>query len=50
MEAKTPELAKHYERDFGAVLVPGRGNGAALRYLICNEAARDIFTAYLEEG
>lgn len=50
LDAKTPELAKHYERDFGAFLIPGRGNGAAPRYLICDEAARDIFTSYLEEG
>ena len=50
LDAKTPELAKHYERDFGAILLPGRGNGAAPRYLICDEAARDIFTSYLEEG
>lgn len=50
LDAKTPELAKHYEREFGAILLPGRGNGAAPRYLICDEAARDIFTSYLEEG
>lgn len=50
LDAKTPELAKHYERDFGAVLIPGRESGAAPRYLICDEAARDIFTSYLEEG
>lgn len=50
LDAKTPELAKHYERDFGAILLPSRGNGAAPRYLICDEAARDIFTSYLEEG
>lgn len=50
LDAKTPELAKHYEQDFGAVLVPGREKGGAPRYLICDEAARDIFTDYLEEG
>lgn len=50
LDAKTPELAKHYERDFGAIPLPGRGNGAAPRYLICDEAAIDIFTSYLEEG
>ena len=50
LNAKTPELAKHYERDFGAILVLGRGNGAAPRYLICDEVARDVFTSYLEEG
>ena len=50
LDAKTPELAKHYERDFGAFLIPGRKDGGAPRYLICDEAARDIFTSYLEEG
>lgn len=50
LDAKTSELAMHYERDFGAVRVPGRENGGAPRYLICDEAARDIFTDYLEEG
>ena len=50
LDAKTPELARHYERDFGALLIPGRERGAAPRYLICDEAARDIFVSYLEEG
>ena len=50
LDAKTPELAKHYERDFGAFPIPGRKDGRAPRYLICGEAARDIFTSYLEEG
>ena len=49
LDAKTPELARHYERDFGALLIPGRERGAAPRYLICDEAARDIFVSYLEE-
>lgn len=50
LDAKTPELARHYERDFGAFQIPGRERGAAPRYLICDEAARDIFVPYLEEG
>lgn len=50
LDAKTPELARHYEQDFGALLIPGRGKGSAPRYLICDEAARDIFVSYLEEG
>lgn len=49
LDAKTPELARHYERDFGAVRLPARESGAAPRYLICDEAAQSIFTAYLEE-
>ena len=50
LDAKTPELAMHYERDFGALPIPGRRNGGAPRYLICDEAARDIFISYLEEN
>lgn len=50
MDAKTPELAAHYERDFGAIRLPGRSSAAAPRYLICDEAAMNIFTSYLEEG
>ncbi len=49
LDAKTPELAEHYERDFGALPIPGRKNGGAPRYLICDEAARDIFISYLAE-
>lgn len=48
--AKTPELAKHYERDFGAVRLPSRGaSNSAPRYLICDDAAQSIFEMYLEE-
>lgn len=50
LDAKTPELAQHYEQDFGAVRLPGRSAGVAPRYLICDEAAQRIFTDYLEEG
>ena len=50
LDAKTPELARHYERDLGAFQVPGRERDAAPRYLICDEAAQVIFTDYLEEG
>ena len=49
LDAKTSELARHYERDFGAFRVPGRTRDAAPRYLICDEAAQAIFTDYLEE-
>lgn len=50
LDAKTPELARHYEKDFGAVRLPSRESSAAPRYLICDEAAQMIFTDYLEEG
>ena len=49
LDAKTPELARHYERDFGAVRIPGRDSSAAPRYLICDESAQMIFIDYLEE-
>ena len=50
LDAKTSELAVHYKRDFGAIQLPGRSSAVAPRYLICDEAAMDIFTCYLEEG
>ena len=46
LEAKTTELAKHYEKDFGAVALPSFGN--APRYLIADEAAKRIFFNYLK--
>lgn len=49
LDAKTPELATHYERDFRAIRLPGRNAAAAPRYLICDEAAMDIFISYLQE-
>lgn len=49
LDAKTSELARHYEHDFGAVRLPGRDRSTAPRYLICDEAAQRIFTDFLEE-
>lgn len=46
LEAKTNELARHYERDFGAVPIPAFQT-AAPRYLIADEAAKRIFFTYL---
>ncbi len=46
LEAKTTSLAKHYERDFGAVRLPAFGANAP-RYLIADEAAKRIFFTYL---
>ncbi len=46
LEAKTTELAKHYERDFGAVRLP-TFESSAPRYLIADEAAKQIFFTYL---
>ena len=46
LEAKTTRLAKHYEQDFGAVALPSFGN--VPRYLIADEAAKQIFFSYLK--
>ncbi len=46
LEAKTSELARHYERDFGAVRLP-IFESSAPRYLIADEAAKRIFFTYL---
>lgn len=46
LEAKTTELARHYEKDFGAVRLP-TFDAAAPRYLIADEAAKRIFFTYL---
>lgn len=46
LEAKTTALAKHYERDFGAVRLP-TFQSSAPRYLIAEEAAKRIFFTYL---
>ena len=48
LDAKTPELAQHYEQVFGALPLP-RYDGTAPRYLICDEAALSIFMDYLSE-
>lgn len=46
LEAKTTSLAKHYEKDFGAVPLP-TFQSSAPRYLIADEAAKRIFFTYL---
>ena len=46
LEAKTTSLAKHYEKDFGAILLPAFRSSAP-RYLIADEAAKRIFFTYL---
>lgn len=47
LAAKTPELARHYEKDFGAVRLPSFRSSAP-RFLIADEAAKNIFFRYLE--
>lgn len=46
LEAKTTELARHYERDFGAVPLPVFDSSTP-RYLIADESAKQIFFTYL---
>lgn len=46
LEAKTTELARHYEKDFGAVPLPVF-DASAPRYLIADDAAKQIFFTYL---
>lgn len=46
LEAKTTNLARHYERDFGAIPLP-TFRSSAPRYLIADEAAKQIFFTYL---
>ncbi len=46
-EAKTPELARHYERDFGALPLPAFDTDEPPRYLISGESAKRIFLSYL---
>lgn len=46
LEAKTTSLARHYEKDFGAVQLPVFASFAP-RYLIADEAAKRIFFTYL---
>lgn len=49
-EAKTDELAKHYESDFHAMRIPGETPGAPKRYLLAGEDAWAVFSRYLEEA
>ena len=46
LEAKTSELARHYEHEFGAVRLPALVSSAP-RYLIADEAAKRIFSHIL---
>lgn len=45
-EARTTELARHYEWDFGAVRLPAFASSVP-RHLIAGEAAKRIFFTYL---
>ena len=45
-EAKVPELAEHYIRDYGATPLPSFGG--APRYELSGEAAMNVFVTYLK--
>ena len=45
-EAKVPELAEHYVRDYGACPLPSFGG--APRYELSGEAAMNVFVTYLK--
>lgn len=49
-EAKTPELAEHYYRDFGALPLPSFHTMRAPRFIIEGNAAINIISDFLEEG
>ena len=48
-DAKTDELAKHYEQDFGAKQIPSLSSGGPKRYMLADEDAWKLFSKYLEE-
>lgn len=49
-EAKTDELAKHYETDFHAVRIPSEAAGGPKRYMLADEDAWAVFSRFLEEA
>lgn len=48
-DAKTDELAKHYEKDFGARKVSQPIAGGPKRYMLADEDAWRLFSKYLTE-
>ena len=48
-EAKTDDLALHYERDYNAVRIPSLGEGIK-RYMLADENAWNLFSQFLEEA
>lgn len=49
-EAKTDELAEHYESDFHAIRIPSENPGGPKRYLLADEDAWAVFSRFLKEG
>lgn len=48
-DAKTEELAKHYETDFHALRIPSEDSGGPKRYMLADKEAWTIFSRFLEE-
>ena len=48
-DAKTDELARHYEIDFHAQRVPSLKSGGPKRYMLADEGAWKLFSKYLKE-
>lgn len=48
-EAKTPELARHYEKDFHARQVATLNSGGQQRYMLADENAWNLFEKFLAE-
>lgn len=48
-DAKTDELARHYEKDFGAKRVSSFATGGPRRYMLADEDAWNLFSKYLTE-
>lgn len=48
-EAKTSELAKHYEEDFHALRLPNAFVNAPIRFMLADEDAWKLFSKYLSE-
>ena len=48
-EAKTPELARHYEKDFHARQVATLNSGGPQRYMLADEDAWNLFEKFLAE-
>lgn len=48
-DAKTDELARHYESYFHARRIPSVGSGGPKRYMLADEDAWRLFSKYLKE-
>lgn len=49
LEPKTPELLKHYVKDFGGLRLPNFGNGVPVSVLIADNVAVQLVADYIEK-